>query len=79
MGKPTCKSCRYWKAPKDGDLGDCRRNPPSYRGPEYQWPGTWAEMPGKWPHAKSTGWCGEYRPKEDELGEAFDKFRERMP
>jgi hypothetical protein len=57
LPKQTCKSCRYYHRLLVGELGECRRYPPTID----------QLGKGKWPEVKPDDWCGEFNLSENAL------------
>lgn len=55
MNRPTCETCPFWEQPKDGSIGQCRKNAPLNAGTHYA-----IRVFAAWPETGRADWCGEH-------------------
>ena len=56
LGLKTCKSCRFYRERQNGEMGDCRRYPPS-----LTFDFTRKSYMSGFPIVPPAEWCGEHQ------------------
>jgi len=60
MSDATCETCPWFRRARDGDWGECHKNPPTTI--LMHWPETGGEfLETVWPNVGLDDWCGEGR------------------
>lgn len=57
VSRNRCSGCKFWENFYSGNLGECRRMPPTMQLPDGS--------SAVWPKTSARDWCGEFQAKPD--------------